>query len=68
MSKLTEQYDDFVRSMWVENCVEREGYNEKTLSHNEYKLNYQAYLEDNFYSTVGDNMVWSEEKVDYVTP
>ena len=54
MSKLTEQYDDFVRTMWVENC--------------EYKLNYQAYLEDNFYSTVGDNMVWSEEKVDYVTP
>jgi hypothetical protein len=54
--------------MWVENCVEREGYNERVLSHKEYRLNYQAYLEDTFYSTVGDNMVWSEEKVDYVTP
>ena len=68
MSKLTEQYNDFVRSMWVENCVEREGYNEKILSQKEYSTKNGAYLEDNFYSTVGDNMVWSEEKVDYVTP
>jgi hypothetical protein len=68
MSKLTEQYDDFVRSMWVENCVERESYNEKNLSQQEYVEQNEAYLEDNFYSTVGDNMVWSEEKVDYVTP
>ena len=68
MSKLTEQYNDFVRMMWVENCAERDSFNERKLSHTEYKLNYQSFLEDTFYSTVADNWVWSEEKVDYVTP
>ena len=67
MSKLTEQYNDFVRMMWVENCAERDSFNERKLSHTEYKLNYQAYLEDNFYSTIGNTMVWSEEEMDYVT-
>ena len=68
MSKLTEQYNNFVRMMWVENCEERDSFNERKLSHTEYKLNYQAFLEDNFYSTVVDNWVWSEEEMDYVTP
>ena len=68
MSKLTEQYNEFVRKMWVENCEERDSFNERKLSHAEYKLNYQAFLEDNFYSTVTDNWVWSEEEMDYVTP
>ncbi len=68
MSKLTEQYNNFVRMMWVENCAERDSFNERKLSHTEYKLNYQAYLEDNFYSTIGNTMVWSEEEMDYVTP
>ena len=68
MSKLTEQYNEFVRKMWVENCEERDSFNERKLSHAEYKLNYQAFLEDNFYSTIGNTMVWSEEEMDYVTP
>ena len=67
MSNLTEQYNEFVRKMWVENCEERDSFNEKKLSHAEYKLNYQAFLEDNFYSTIGNTMVWSEEEMDYVT-
>ena len=67
MSKLTEQYNEFVRKMWVENCEERDSFNERKLSHAEYKLNYQAFLEDNFYSTIGNTMVWSEEEMDYVT-
>jgi len=54
--------------MWVENCAERDSFNERKLSHTEYKLNYQAFLEDNFYSTIGNTMVWSEEEMDYVTP
>ena len=68
MSKLTEQYNNFVRMMWVENCEERDSFNERKLSHAEYKLHYQAFLEDNFYSTIGNTMVWSEEEMDYVTP
>lgn len=67
MSKLTEQYNTFVRTMWVENCAEREAYNEKILSHIEYRTKNESFLEEAFYSTVADNMVWSEEKLDYVT-
>jgi len=65
-ARLTEQYNEFVRKMWVENCIERDIYREKNLSHIEYAVNYRAYLEENFYSTLGENMVWSAEKADYV--
>ena len=68
MSKLTEQYNTFVRTMWVENCAEREAYNEKTLSHIEYRTKNELFLEDSFYSSMGSKMVWSEDKADYVTP
>jgi hypothetical protein len=67
MSKLTEQYNEFVRKMWIENCIERDSFNEKNLSYTEYKVNFQSYLEDNFYSTIGATMMWNEEEMDYVT-
>tara|TARA_B110000977_G_C10752268_1_gene367360 strand:- start:215 stop:421 length:207 start_codon:yes stop_codon:yes gene_type:complete len=67
MSKITEQYSEFVRKMWVENCIERDSFNEKNLSHAEYEQKYTSFLEDTFYSTIGATMVWSEDKADYVT-
>jgi|TARA_R110001606_G_scaffold100_7_gene372 hypothetical protein len=67
MSELTEQFNEFMRRMWVANCVERESYNEKNLSQQEYVEQNEAYLEDVYYCSLADNMVWSKEKVDYVT-
>lgn len=67
MTKITEQYKEFVRKMWVENCIERDSFNEKNLSHEEYERKYRSFLEDSFYSSMGSKMVWSEDKADYVT-
>ena len=42
MSELTEQFNEFMRRMWVANCIERDSYNEKNFSQEEYVSLYRA--------------------------
>ena len=62
---ITQGYNDFVRFMWQDNCIERDSYREPQLSYKQYTEDYRNFLEEKFYSDFAANWVWDEELHDY---
>ena len=62
---ITEGYNDFVRFMWQDNCIERDSFNEPQLSYEKYARDNRSFLEEKFYTDIADNMVWDEKILDY---
>ena len=62
---ITEGYNNFVRFMWQDNCIERESYKEPQLSYEQYARDNHSFLEEKFYADFAAKWVWDEELLDY---
>jgi hypothetical protein len=62
---ITEGYNNFVRFMWQDNCIERDSYREPQLSYEKYARDYRSFLEEKFYTDIAAKWVWDEELLDY---
>ena len=62
---VTEGYNNFVRFMWQDNCIERDSYKEPQLSYEKYARDYRSFLEEKFYTDIAANWVWDEKIQDY---
>jgi len=65
-SKTLRDYIQFVRNMWLDNCEERDAFNDPHLSLHEYEQNNITFLEDCFYMKEYGGKVWNYEVGAYV--
>lgn len=64
-SNMLTKYNEFVRQMWLSNCDEREAYGDQRLSLQEYIVDNNTFIEDQFWMEEYGGKSWSMNKGGY---
>ena len=62
-----DKYNSFAHNLWIENCKERDSYNEPQLRKEEYISQNEKWILDEFWLDRGHNRKWIEGEYKHAT-